>query len=91
MKRLEIEGVDLETLEALLNKIVGKHLEELKKEYKPKEPTEFLTRHEVAELLKIDISSIANWRKSGKLQSYGIGGRVYFKRKEVEAAIIKIN
>lgn len=90
MKRLEIEGVDLETLEVLLNKIVGKHLEELKKEYQPKEPTEFLTRNEVAALLKIDISSVTNWTRSGKLQVYSLGGRRYYKRNEVEAALIKV-
>lgn len=65
-------------------------LPELKKEFQPKTPTEFLTRHEVAELLKIDLSSVHNWSKKGILTSYGIGGRVYFKRTEVENAIQKL-
>ena len=62
-------------------------LETLKKEFQPKEPTEFLTRHEVRDLLKIDLSSVHNWTKKGKLKAYQISGRVYYKRSEVEAAI----
>jgi len=59
----------------------------LKKEFQPKEPTEFLTRNEVKDLLKIDLSTVYNWTKRGKLRAYGIGNRVYYKRSEVEAAI----
>lgn len=62
-------------------------LPELKKEFQPKTPTEYLTRADVSELLKIDISSVHNWTKRGILISYGIGGRVYYKRTEVENAI----
>lgn len=79
------------TPDELKNQIV-QHLKnsllpELKKEFQPKTPTEYLTRHEVAELLKIDISSVHNWTKKGILISYGIGGRVYYKRVEVDNAI----
>ena len=68
-----------------------KQLEELKKNFQPKEPTEYLTRGEVALMLKIDLSTVHNWTKSGKLKSYGIGNRVYFKREEVENSIKKLN
>ena len=57
--------------------------------FQPKEPTEYLTRHEVAHLLKVDISTVHNWTKSGKLTSYNMVGRVYYKRCEIEAAMIK--
>ena len=73
-----------------LDKRIDQKLNTLKQEFQPKEPTEFLTRHEVASLLKIDISSVANWTKSGKLQSYALGGRRYYKRSEVEASIIRV-
>lgn len=70
---------------------VKNQLEELKKHFRPKEPTEYLTRNEVSQLLKVDLSTVHNWCKSGKLQSYGIGSRVYFKRSEIEECIIKLN
>lgn len=73
-----------------LDKRIDQKLNTLKQEFQPKEPTEFLTRSEVSSLLKIDISSVANWTKSGKLQSYALGGRRYYKRTEVEAALVKV-
>ncbi|MFT4646770.1 MAG: excisionase family DNA binding protein [Planctomycetota bacterium] len=50
-----------------------------------------LTRQEVANLLKVDLSTIHNWCKAGKLISYGIGARVYFKRKDIENALVLLN
>ena len=69
---------------------VNSKLDDLKKGFQPKEPNEYLTRNEVAEMLKIDLSTVHNWTKKGILQSYQIGGRVYYKRNEVEDAIVKL-
>ncbi len=63
---------------------------ELSKQFQPKEPTIYLTRTEVSKMFKIDISTVHNWTKRGKIQSYGIGGRIYYKRTELEAAIVKL-
>ena len=70
---------------------VKSELEKLKTEFQPKQPTEFLTRNEVKELLKIDLSTVHNWTKRGKLKAYGIAGRIYYKRSEVEQAIVPLN
>ena len=82
------------TPEQLKNSIVEGvkiHLNELKEHFQPKEPEEYLTRQEVAEMLKIDLSTVHNWTKKGKLNSYGIGNRVYYMRSEVEQSFIKLN
>jgi excisionase family DNA binding protein len=63
-------------------------LTDLKQNFAPKVPTEYLTRTEVAEMLKCDISTVHNWTVKGKLIAYGIGNRVYYKRNEVEAVIL---
>ena len=70
---------------------VKSELEKLKTEFQPKQPTEFLTRNQVKELLDVDLSTVHNWTKKGKLQAYGIAGRVYYKRSEVEQALKPIN
>lgn len=70
---------------------VKSELEKLKTEFQPKQPTEFLTRNQVKELLDVDLSTIHNWTKRGKIQSYGIAGRVYYKRSEVEQVLKPIN
>lgn len=63
-------------------------LSEIKQSFEPKKPTEYITRNELAELLKCDLSTIHNWTKKGKLIPYGIGNRVYYKRSEIEAVLL---
>jgi excisionase family DNA binding protein len=68
-----------------------KELAELKANFQPKQPAEYLTRNEVAEMLKCDLSTLWLWTKKGKLTSYGIGNRTYYKRSEIEKAIVCLN
>ena len=70
--------------------IIRNQLNELKNSFEPKTPTEWLTRNDVAEMLKCDISTVHNWTKKGKLKKYCIGDRTYYKRLEVESALIAI-
>jgi excisionase family DNA binding protein len=69
---------------------INKTISELKANFEPKQPTELLTRTQVSELLKCDLSTIHNWCKKGKLTPYGIGNRIYFKRSEIEAVLIPL-
>jgi len=73
----------------VVNKILLQ-LADINKFFEPKNPTVYLTRTEVAELLKCDKSTVHNWTKKGKLVKHCIGNRAYYKRSEVEAAIKKI-
>jgi len=66
---------------------VRAEVEKLKADFQPKQPTEFMTRNEVRDLLNVDLSTVHNWTKRGKLKAYGLGGRLYYKRAEVEEAI----
>jgi excisionase family DNA binding protein len=78
-------------LVTLFDEVVSKKLNDLKKHFQPKAPTELLTRHEVAKLFKVDISTIHNWTKRGEIQSYSVGSRIYYKRSEIENSLIKLN
>ena len=51
----------------------------------------YLTRQEVAEILKCNISTVINWSKSGFLKAYGLGARVYYKMSDIEAAMLPIH
>ncbi len=84
MKQIQFIGTSPAALIDLIDDTVKRRLNDLKKNFKPKAPTEFLTRNEVAEMLKIDLSSVHNWTKKGILKAYQISGRVYYKRTEVE-------
>jgi hypothetical protein len=71
-------------------KELGKQIQELKQHLEPKQPNEYLTRTQVAKMLHKDITTVHNWTKKGKLKKYGIGNCVYYKKDEVEAALIKL-
>jgi len=90
MRTVQFIQITPEQLQEEIIKGVKTELEQLKKDFQPKQPSEYLTRNEVAEMLKIDLSSVHNWTKKGKLKAYGIGGRVYYKREEIEKSIIKL-
>lgn len=89
-EQVQFIGITPDTLRASLIEDVKTELERITKQFQPKEPTEFLTRHEVADLLKVDLSTLHNWAKKGKLKRYGIGHRVYYKRAEVESSIVPL-
>ena len=50
-----------------------------------------LTREEVCKLLTINKTSLWKHTKSGRLKSYGIGNRVFYKRNEVLDSITPLN
>jgi excisionase family DNA binding protein len=62
----------------------------IKAEFKRDESDIYLTRQEVADKFKCDLSTVHNWTKSGKLKAYGIGNRVYYKLSEVDGALVPL-
>ena len=90
MQTVQFIQVTPEQLQDAIIEGVKTQLQDLKKHFQPKEPNKYLTRVEVSEMLKIDLSSVHNWTKKVILISYQIGGRVYYKLKEVEDAIVKL-
>ena len=66
-------------------------LEEFAKNFQPKEPTQYMTRQEVADMFQVNLSTIHNWCKNGRLKPLGAGARVYFLRSEVEQCLTPLN
>ncbi len=66
-------------------------LDDFLKHYKPIQPSEYLTRQQVAKMFGVDLSTVHNWCKSGKLKPLGIGSRVYFLRTDIEASLTPLN
>jgi hypothetical protein len=90
MKQLQLVGITPEELKSAIFNYIDKKIDELKKLYQPKEPTKYITRRQVAEMISMDISSVHNLTVNGTLTKYQISGRVLYIRSEVEAAIIKL-
>jgi len=85
-----IHDLTPEEFQDVILQVVKTQFELLKKEFTPKEPTEYMTRTMVSEMLKCDISTVHNYTVKNKLKAYGIGNRVYYKRTEVEASLIPL-
>ena len=83
---IQLINVTENELVELFSERIKKEVEEIKKSFQPKEPETYMTRNEVTEYLHINLSTLYHWTKKGKLQAYGIGNRVYYKRSDVEAA-----
>ena len=63
---------------------------ELKQQIQNNLNNKYLTRLEVAKLFKVSKSSVYNWTRKGILNTYQIGGRVFYKLEEVEDALVKL-
>ena len=81
MRQIQLVGLTPEENRKPVFDYIDKKFEDLKQHFQPKEPTEYLTRIEVSEMLKIDPSSVYNWTKKGILTSYQISGRVLLQAK----------
>ena len=51
----------------------------------------YLSRKEVAALLKITLQTLHDWTKYGYLKKYKIGSRVLYKKSEVIEALEKVS
>lgn len=88
-KAIQIESIDaltlLEKLDSLASDIKSIHAN-----FQPKEPPQYLSRQQVADMFGISLVTVGEWTQKGILTAYRLGNRVYFKRHEIEAALVNI-
>jgi excisionase family DNA binding protein len=53
--------------------------------------SDYITRAEVARLLKITLPTLHDWTKQGWLKAYKIGSRVLYKLEEVQQSVEKLS
>jgi hypothetical protein len=91
MQTVQFIQYSAEQLQTEISNGIKVQLDDFLKNFKPKLPNEYLSRQAVAQMFGVDISTISNWPRTGKLNPLGISGRVYFLRSEVEASLIPLN
>ena len=50
-----------------------------------------LSRKETASLLSVNLSTLYNWNKQGVLKPFQIGGRVFYRYKDIEESLTLLN
>lgn len=90
MSVIQMIQVTPEELQKQISKSIKDYIDELIESIQDKVSDEYLTRKETAQLLKVDLSTIHNWTKEKKIESYGLGGRVYYKRSEIENSLVEL-
>ncbi len=78
-------------LSALIAQALRTELVLFKKKFDKKPECDIITRKEAAIMLRIDLSTLWEWTKDGKLKAQGIGRRVYYKRSEIEKCLTDKN
>ena len=87
----QLHDVTPEDLKQLILNGVAQQLEELTKQFKPKEPTKWVTRLEATKILGVTLATINNWSNKGILKRHKIGNQVRFKREEIDKVLQSSN
>ncbi|RRT86448.1 helix-turn-helix domain-containing protein [Empedobacter falsenii] len=87
----DLNVIDVKTFEQLKTSLIAEIIPHLKNS-NPSNDLGLLTRDDVLNIFKINISTLTRWQKEKTLPFIKIGGRVYFKRAEIETMLnIKSN
>ena len=89
MKQFNITQVNPGELQTMINEALASQLKSIQLS-STTSPEEYLTTVEVSQLFKISISTVHNWRKSGTLVACQIGGKVFFKRSDIDNAVVQL-
>lgn len=88
MTQIQFVGMSPADLVAELEaSLLPKLKAQLSAEFQPKNPTEYLTKNEACELLRVSQSTLWRWKKKGSLSAYSAEGKVLFKRAEIDGFI----
>ena len=91
METIQFISTSPNALANLIDERLKAQLDELKKNYTPREPEDFMSRKETAELLKISLTALHDWMNKGILKPYKMGNKTYFSRKQVIETMLNSN
>ncbi|RCS26466.1 DNA-binding protein [Polaribacter sp. WD7] len=87
----QVHGTTPKQLRENILKDVRTELKEIVLNFQPKKLPEYLTRKEVAKILKVSLVTLSDWNKKGVLKPYRLGNLIRYKRAELDQALISIN
>lgn len=90
-KMTQVFGISPEEFKESILSDVRAELKAITLNFQPVMPPEYLTRQEVAEILKVSLVTLSDWNKKKILNPYRLGNLIRYKRTEIEQALININ
>jgi len=92
MDKIILHSTSIPELRAMIGDVLREEFQKFKSTNpSPKQKSsEYLSRKEVCDLLKISMATLHYYTKDGILQGYRIGGRVLYKLTEVETAVEEV-
>jgi len=87
----QVHNVTPQQLKESILSEVRAELQNITLNFQPKEQPEYLTRKEVAVILKVSLVTLSDWNKKGVLKPYRLGNLIRYKSSELEKALIAIN
>ena len=78
------------SIEDLADRIADKIEERIIAQTNYSRKDRYLTRRQLSELLSVDLATLHRWSKTGKLPSYRLGGRIYYKYSDLEKEMKKV-
>src|SRR5438874_1333287 len=89
MNQILLNGINLNELLDKIGQLIDRKIGDIQQPAE-KPQSKFISRQEVAKLLKISLPTLNEWTKLGWLLSYKMGNRVLYKQEEVEQALCKV-
>lgn len=90
-KMTQVFGISPEEFKESIINDVREELKAITLNFQPSSPPEYLTRQEVADILKVSLVTLSDWNKKKILNPYRLGNLIRYKRAEIEQALISIN
>lgn len=86
----QVHGITPQQLTSNILKDVRAELKVIVQNFQPKKQPEYLTRKEVAKILKVSLVTLSDWNKKGVLKPYRLGNLIRYKTTEIEESLIAI-
>ncbi|MDP4285555.1 MAG: helix-turn-helix domain-containing protein [Bacteroidota bacterium] len=91
MEKILLNGISINELLDKIGQLIENKIGQNNNQPQKQDQSKFISRKEVAKLLKISLPTLNDWTKSGLLNSYRIGTRVLYKPDEVEQSLTQRN
>lgn len=89
MHNLVLSPISTDTLIERIAERTAELIQQSKPHQKPDNSEDLLSREQTLSYLSVCSATLWRWEKQEKIQSYGISGKRYFKKSEIDASLIQ--